>query len=180
MRRSSPATASPISSQLSRATAGDETTAQPAGQNGSGSRSQATHWVVPRKAEASDAREVVASAFSIQSRNGGLYRPSSTSGISHQAIAAATAASQASTSSRRSRERVRVSNHHSGNGSTAPVATAFTPPVRATASADRVAARRCRPGATAISGSSTHGAVAIGQASMLTGPSSVSIRGLTA
>ncbi len=67
------------------------------------------------------------------------------------------------------------------SGSTANVAEAFTPPTRATATADSAAARRGDPEVEPrISGSSTQGASALGQASMEIGPRTVSMRGESA
>ena len=66
------------------------------------------------------------------------------------------------------------------SGSTAATATAFTPPHVATTSALSAAARRTDPRSLAVtSGSSTHGARAIGQTSTDTPPSSVVIRGVS-
>ncbi len=64
---------------------------------------------------------------------------------------------------------------------TANVAAALTPPTMATASADSAAARRGDPLVhPTTSGSSTHGARALGHASIEMGPSTVSMRGESA
>ncbi len=73
---------------------------------------------------------------------------------------------------------VRVSRNTTPSGSTAKVAAALTPPTIATASAESAAARRGEPVTEPrTSGSSTHGASALGQASMEIGPRVLSIRG---
>src|SRR5690242_21707233 len=120
---------------------GDDSTDQPAGQIGSGSLNQATHCVVPRNAPGKVALEVLTEALSIQSRNGGLYRPSRISGASHQKMPAAAVNAHHRLRLRLSGPGSRVNSHQIGNGSTAPTAIAFTPPQQAIARPDRAAAR---------------------------------------
>jgi hypothetical protein len=85
---------------------------------------------------------------------------------------------QPSRTSRTRPRRVRI--HQSGSTRTARDATAFTAPSSRTAPPERIAAPRSRPGCTARSGRSTHGARAIGQISELIAPSPMSIRGASA
>jgi hypothetical protein len=74
-----------------------------------------------------------------------------------------------------------VSSHSAASGSTAAVAAAFTPPTQATASPDSAAARRGDPvRAPVTSGTSTHGASAIGSTSTEMAPSPLVIRGASA
>ncbi len=72
----------------------------------------------------------------------------------------------------------RVSSQTTPSGSTANVAAALTPPTIATASPESIAIRRGDPSdAPLTNGSRTHGAMALGQASMEIGPRVLSIRG---
>ena len=84
----------------------------------------------PRKDSNTLAMPVVTAAFSIQSRNGGLYRPSSTSGTSHQIDTATTQPSQPTATFSVDRSSRRVISQIAGRTSVAPVATALTPPTR--------------------------------------------------
>ena len=73
---------------------------------------------------------------------------------------------------------VRVSSQIAPSGSTADVAAALTPPTAATASAESAAARTGDPRREpSTSGTSTHGASAMGHASIEMGPRVVRMRG---
>jgi hypothetical protein len=115
----------------------------------------------------------------MKSRNGGLIRPSMTSAITHQSTARSEHAAHQP-----------VNRHHNLFGRCAAhqssaarqpvrVATAFTAPIRAMASADRAASMRTDPDPrnARITGSSTHGASISGRVSDEMAPSVVSARG---
>src|SRR5664280_1653265 len=123
---------------------------------------------------------VVVAAFSIQSRNGGLYLPSCSKGRNHHNETAVIRPSQPAHASTVRRSARRVRNHNAGRTSAAPVATAFTPPIRAKASAERLIRHSHERGAGMTRGSRTHGAMAMGHTSMEVIETSESIRGLTA
>ncbi len=93
---------------------------------------------MPRSASNGLAKAVVTGAFSIQLRNGGLYRPSSTSGTSHHSDTAITAPSHTANHRAASGSGFLVANHTVGGTEHRAVATAFTPPTAAKASADPV------------------------------------------
>src|SRR4051812_25674861 len=109
----------PTTTQPSRIPVGEERIDHPASHTGSGCRNHATQWVVPRSAPGSDALDVLTAELSIQSRNGGLYLPSRSSGPTHQNVAQNTASAHHCASARRMRDRRRVISHQIGSGMTA-------------------------------------------------------------
>ena len=150
-----------------------------AGQDGpAGVARKPSHALVPRKASKGLAVAVVTAAFSIQLRKGGLLRPSTSSGSTHQAEATTTARRPAE--SRASEQLAGPSGASaarcSGSTSTAPLATALTPPTQANARPERVARHRTERSGT-TSGRSTHGARASGHTSTEVIATSLSMRG---
>src|SRR6478752_4881946 len=99
---------------------------------------------------------VVTRAFSIQSRNGGLYRPSSISGTSHQIDTATTQPSQPTATFSVDLSSRRVISQIAGSTSVAPVATALTPPTSANATADQPTRHQPERARGVTSGSNTH------------------------
>ena len=135
---------------------------------------------VPRSTSVSDIHWVVTPDDSMKSRNGGLIRPSSSSGTIHHATASAGTATHHAVN----RHHRRFGRWHAHQITAArhavSVATALTAPISATASADRAASSRSRarcPRSARITGSSTHGASIIGSVSDEIEPSVVSTRG---
>src|SRR5690606_9083193 len=92
------------------------------------------------------------------------YVPVSSSGTSHQAVAAAEAADHQASSRIRNDPRGRVRTYRNGTTRTATVAVALMPPQQAIASPDRAAARTrpVSPDAAAASGRTIHGSIATG------------------
>ena len=101
----------------------------------------------------------------MKSRKGGLYRPSSSSGTAHHATARATASAHHQASARRGAGRAAASAGRAPAAGARPaVATALTPPAQQQRDAGpRRGPPRRSPAAPRTSGSSTHGASAIGQ-----------------
>src|SRR5450631_808703 len=143
------------------------TNCQPAGQSGpAGPAREPIHADVPRNDSKTLAVPVVTAASSIQSKNGGLYLPSCSNGRNHHNETAETRPSQLAPASTVRRSTRRVRNHKVGRMRAAPVATAFTPPIRAKANAERLIRQsqlRC-DGRT--KGNSTQGAIASGHTSI--------------
>ena len=122
--------------------------------------------------------EVVTAEDSIQFRNGGLYLPSTISGISHHRQASSTASDHQRISEARRRPRLRLSSQRAGTGRIASVAEALIPPASISASPERIAAGLVGPAVLArTSGMSTSGSAATGSSSEEIENSSVSIRG---
>ena len=134
--------------------------------------------MVPRNASSKLAANVVSEAFSMKSRNGGLYCPSSTSGMSHHSVPMRTNGGHHHIIRRRRGPRSAMRSHSAPSGITAKVAAALTPPTQATArplsAAIAVGDRLVVPMTRATK---THGATAVGQTSIDDGPMTLSIRG---
>ncbi|SHV04262.1 Uncharacterised protein [Mycobacteroides abscessus subsp. abscessus] len=134
---------------------------------------------MPRSTSVSDSHCVVTPDDSMKSRNGGLIRPSSSSATAHHRIASSVQPNHHAV--KRHHRRLGRCAAHQMIAARQPVsvATAFTAPISATATAERAASCRIRgsPRSARITGSSTHGASIMGSVSEEMAPSVVSARG---
>ena len=137
--------------------------------------SQAT---TPRKTRSGEVIEVVIAAASIQSRNGGEYRPSIANGTTNHSDASTMPSAHHPAKAATRRLHGRVTSHTTPNGKTANVATAFTPPMQPNAKALSRPHRRGFPDVDPRTrGINTHGASMVGHDSMLIAPKLETRRG---
>ncbi|CAM3918788.1 hypothetical protein TSOC111612_21570 [Tsukamurella ocularis] len=182
MRRMvSPAIPAHATSPVTTTAAGDVVSIAPAPRS---SEMNGLHDVVPRSTSGTDAHCVVARADSMNSRKGGLTRPMMSSGTIHHVVASATHTAHQALKVQNRRvpapTRTCSSHHNAATAHAKPVATAFTAPISATATAERAARFRSGTSAPCSSwtrGSSTHGASITGAVSELMAPSVVSTCG---
>ena len=158
-RRASTESAAPATSEVVTMSSGPVATAYPPATT----RRPRSPRLEPVRRAACDVEQVdladESALRSIQSRNGGEHRPSTTSGPSHQALAAGVAAVHHHVVGELHHRR-RVSSQMPAGTAARIVAVAFTPPQQSTAMPDSAAARRgpMRPWVASTTGSRMAGA----------------------